>query len=270
MFSIGTVILFSAVAITAVYLSFLSHKNNVLFRSKIKDLQESIDARKGDGKHIAFTISQSWLMKQVIADEKKEKDTLRGFFLTGKGGTIMLILVFLSSGVGLFLGLGLAFFNSDTGVTIAAIPIVIIVTYAFLVLLSEILATLKFTSEMRTVPVDKLGEKDLKVFIRASYILTTRRKQFLVIATLLFLYGLFGGFFDLLVIAVLTVVQVLFITILGNPALKDFIILVFLVAAFLSVFVSIIIVYIYVKFCMFLIKIKMPEDIAPAKISDST
>ncbi|MHA2297159.1 MAG: hypothetical protein ACXAEU_26135 [Candidatus Hodarchaeales archaeon] len=262
MLSIGTIILFTSIAISAIFISYTCHKNYLLFKSKINDLESSIESRKERNEHVEYTVSQAWLMKKVITEDgESTKESIRGFFSSGKGGTIALILTIISSGAGFFLGLGLSFFNQETGIQIGGIPIILIVTYVVLIFLSEVIATILFTNEMRKVANDNLGTKDLRVFYRALNILKIRKKQFIVIAILLFLYGFFGGIFDLLVIYLLVFVEVFFITVLGSPAMATIIPVVFLVAAFLSVLVAIVIVYVYAKFCLFLIRIKLPEDL---------
>lgn len=252
----GTVILFIPVVLTSVYLSYLAYKHEILLRVKIIELQAFLVNRDEKSQHSLYTASQVWFMKDMAeGSEMRFKEAVRKLYFTRFGGILILALITLSGWLGLIIGLGLAFFNSQTALQVGVIPIIVIITYILLVFLSEVIQTIMFTKNMRGIGNAKLGPKDLKVFKRAVYILAVRKRQFLVIALLLILYGVLGGVFDLLVVYLFTLVQVFFITVLGDPGLMQHIVILVIIAIITSVLFVSALAVLYKKFCLFLIRL---------------
>ncbi|MHA2295598.1 MAG: hypothetical protein ACXADA_06240 [Candidatus Hodarchaeales archaeon] len=242
---------------------------------KIKELQVSLRSRNSNDLLTDFTINQSWFIKNVLSENRGSgvPDWFREFFLQNSIGTVLLwVLVWLSSGLGLLIGIGFAFLNTNTAVKIAVIPIVIAITYIILVLLSEIFATFKFANHLIVVNINLLGSKDLGVMIRTSYIMVTRKIQFLLIAILLLLYGVFSDYIDNLFVNVISIPVIAFLAIFDNAFeylnfLPNFFLnILALSAAFVSVIIATASVYLYIKFCKLLIRIKIPEDFQPRNI----
>jgi len=206
MFNPSTVILFTPIALTSVYLAYLAYQHEIRLWIRIIELQKHLARSNTKLKHSMYTASQEWYMKEMAeGTENRFKEAVRRFYFTRAGGFIILAFIMLSGFIGLVIGLGLAFINNETALQVGGIPIIIIITYIMLVLLSDILVTVNFAKNMKSINTAKLGTKDLKVFKRAASILSVRKRQFLVIAALLFFYGIAGGLFDALFIFVLTV-----------------------------------------------------------------
>ncbi|MHA1166746.1 MAG: hypothetical protein ACTSP4_02995 [Candidatus Hodarchaeales archaeon] len=259
--SMGVTLIFAGLALTSLYISYLCRGSNIRLGKKIVDLQASLKERLEKGDHTEFTVSQAWFMKQVMTDsEDSAQNRFRDFFNNSKIGKFTLLSgVLVCSGLGIVIGVGLSLYNQDTAIQIGIFPLIVIITYVFIVLLSEVIATIKFSSDMSIVDCNKLGKKDLKVFQRASHILNARRKQYTIIAGLLVLYGLFSEIFSMIIIGLFAVIELLYIGILGNPLLKNYIVIVFLVGALFAVLVSILISKVYVAFLKLLMRIDFTE-----------
>ncbi|MFW9998226.1 MAG: hypothetical protein ACFFD4_39660 [Candidatus Odinarchaeota archaeon] len=276
MSSIGTVLIFTSLAFTAIYFSFQNRKYNLLLVNKIQNLQTSLKARKiSSDKYVEFTVNQEWFMKEILLESKEGMAVrIREFFSGTFGATILWVLVWMSSGLGLFIGVGLAFLNQETAVKIAAVPIVIIFTYIAVVYLSEIFTTFKYVRYMQSVNDELLVAKDLVVMIRVSYILMIRLRQFLVIAVLLFMYGIVGVVIDEIIVSAIAVPSILFLAVFGsiagiigdNPALGRLLNILVIASAFVSVIIAIAIINIYIKFWKFLIRVKVPAKYQPSNV----
>ncbi|MHA2298364.1 MAG: hypothetical protein ACXAEU_08145 [Candidatus Hodarchaeales archaeon] len=219
--------------------------------------------------------SQEWFTNRVLnKKDDKFRDAVHKVSSNKIGEIILVVLMRIIPGIGIFIGLGLAFLNTDTAVSIGAIPIVIIISYVVLVFQSEILLTIEFVKDMNKIDNDNMGSKDLKFLVRSSYILKTRKNQFLIMAALLLIYGIFGGIIDTLAIYTVAIIEYFYLGIfasmanlLTNQNTGILIGLLFIVASLTSVVIAIALVYVYVKFCLFLIRIEVPEDLQHANAS---
>lgn len=271
---IATIVLFTSTAITSVYITYLSHVNAKKTANKIIRLKDSLSTRMSSSGNVSSPVNQSWLMKEVfISKNGGLEDKLQNFFSTSVGATLFFVLIISSSIIGLLAGVFLSFINSSTALSFGIIPIVILVIYIMLVSQSEIFITLKYVTYMSNIDNIKLGMNDLKVLMRAEYILKARRKQFIIIAGLLVVYGFLGEGFDLLFVYLMGAVEVLFLQVFGylinflQAITLDFLILpLVLVAGATSVLIAIIFVYSFMKLVMLLIKLDVPVNLLPENL----
>jgi len=269
--SFATIVLFCSIAITSLYIAYLSHINTIKATAKIKRLQDSIATKMSSNSYVPNPANQHWLMKEVFLSRGSSfQNSLQNFFSTSIGATLFFVLIWSSSVLGLLAGVFLSFLNSSTALNFGAIPIVVIVIYVILISQSEIFRTLKFVSYLSTIDNAKLGMNDLKILMRAEYILKIRRKQFLVIAGLLVIYGFSGGIFDLLFVYLIGAVEVLFLEVFGNliiffndASLYSLILPLVLFAGFVSVLIAIFFFYCFMRLVMRLIKLDVPADLFP-------
>jgi len=269
MLSAGLIVFFSSLAITACYLSYLSRQYHF---QVISEIEKTLTGKKAVSRALGRKRIDIYSLSELSEEKDKKKinlPSINPLYRSRNWGIALFIVLCLITGSGLILGSIMILFYEELSTSSRMLVLVIAVTYGTLVYRSKIAGTRSFIDNMTYFDDKHLKTVQDSKNYHVLKILSARKRQFLVISGLLCISGIFGLVINDFVVVLLVDMPQSYLSVIGiiiasssntGGLLAELLVLpVSAVAILLLLVYSLLIIYLYIKMCLVLIRIKPPD-----------